>query len=67
VRTTGFRVWPTLLARMLELNDVQSGVLDIAFKLADDKGLLLLDLGDLRALLNFVIETAPRSPRPTAW
>jgi DNA helicase HerA-like ATPase len=56
VRTTVSEVGPTLLARMLELNDVQSGVLDIAFKLADDKGLLLLDLGDLRALLNFVIE-----------
>ena len=56
VRTTISEVGPTLLARMLELNDVQSGVLDIVFKLADDKGLLLLDLGDLRALLNFVIE-----------
>jgi DNA helicase HerA-like ATPase len=56
VRTTVSEVGPTLLARMLELNEVQSGVLDIAFKLADDKGLLLLDLGDLRALLNFVIE-----------
>jgi DNA helicase HerA-like ATPase len=56
VRTTISEVGPTLLSRMLELNDVQSGVLDIVFKLADDKGLLLLDLGDLRALLNFVIE-----------
>ena len=56
VRTTISEVGPTLLARMLELNDVQSGVLDIVFKLADDKGLLLLDLGDLRALLNFVVE-----------
>ena len=42
---------PTLLGRILELNDAQSGVLDIAFKLADDHGLLLLDLDDLRALL----------------
>jgi DNA helicase HerA-like ATPase len=56
VRTTISEVGPTLLSRMLELNDVQSGVLDIVFKLADDKGLLLLDLGDLRALLNFVLE-----------
>jgi DNA helicase HerA-like ATPase len=56
IRTTISEVGPTLLARMLELNEVQSGVLDIVFKLADDKGLLLLDLGDLRALLNFVIE-----------
>jgi DNA helicase HerA-like ATPase len=44
------------MSRMLELNDVQSGVMDIAFKLADDQGLLLLDLDDLRALLNFVTE-----------
>jgi DNA helicase HerA-like ATPase len=56
VRTTISEVGPTLLSRMLELNDVQSGVLDIVFKRSDDKGLLLHDLGDLRALLNFVIE-----------
>ncbi len=56
LRTTISELGPTLLQRILELNDVQSGVLDIAFKLADDKGLLLLDLGDLRALLNFVLE-----------
>jgi len=56
VRSTVSEIGPTLLARMLELNEVQSGVLDIAFKLADDEGLLLLDLGDLRALLNYVIE-----------
>ena len=56
VRTTVSEVGPTLMSRMLELNDVQSGVMDIAFKLADDQGLLLLDLEDLRALLNFVSE-----------
>ena len=56
VRTTVSEMGPTLLNRILELNEVQSGVLDIAFKLADDKGLLLLDLDDLRALLNFVAE-----------
>ncbi|KFN49012.1 helicase HerA-like domain-containing protein [Arenimonas composti] len=56
VRTTVSEVGPALLARMLELNDTQAGVLDIAFKLADDRGLLLLDLDDLRALLNLVIE-----------
>ncbi len=55
VRTTVSEMGPTLLNRILELNDVQSGVLDIAFKLADDQGLLLLDLDDLRALLNFVV------------
>ena len=56
VRTTISEVGPTLLSRMLELNDTQSGVLDIAFKLADDRGLLLLDLEDLRALLLHVAE-----------
>jgi len=56
VRTTVSEVGPALMSRMLELNDVQSGVMDIAFKLADDQGLLLLDLEDLRALLNFVSE-----------
>jgi len=47
---------PTLLARILELNDTQSGVMDIVFKLADDRGLLLLDMADLRALLALVAE-----------
>ena len=56
VRTTVSEIGPTLLGRMLELNDTQSGVLDIAFKLADDRGLLLLDLDDLRALLMLVAE-----------
>src|SRR3546814_4441481 len=48
VRTTVSEMGPTLLARVLELNDVQEGVLEIAFRLADDQGLLLLDLDDLR-------------------
>ena len=56
VRTTVSEMGPTLLNRILELNEVQSGVLDIAFKLADDQGLLLLDLADLRALLNFLTD-----------
>ena len=55
VRTTVSEMGPTLLARILELNDTQAGVLDIIFKLADDRGLLLLDLEDLRALLNLVV------------
>jgi DNA helicase HerA-like ATPase len=54
VRATVSEIGPSLLARMLELNDVQGGVLDIAFKLADEQGLLLLDLDDLRSLLNLV-------------
>lgn len=56
IRTTVSEFGPTLFNRILELNETQSGVLDIAFKLADDEGLLLLDLKDLRALLNFVSE-----------
>src|SRR3954451_10096857 len=51
VRTTLSEMGPLLLARLLALNDVQEGVLNIAFKLADDEGLLLLDMKDLRALL----------------
>jgi DNA helicase HerA-like ATPase len=51
VRTTVSEMGPLLLSRMLELNDTQEGVLNIAFKLADDEGLLLLDLKDLRSLL----------------
>ena len=57
LRATISEVGPTLIARMLELNDTQTGVLQIAFKLADDRGLLLLDLDDLRALLSFVAES----------
>ena len=56
VRTTVSEVGPNLLSRILELNDTQSGVLEIAFKLADDRGLLLLDLDDFRALLTFIAE-----------
>ncbi len=56
VRTTVSEIGPTLLARILELNDTQGGVLDIVFKLADDRGLLLLDLEDLRALLGLVAD-----------
>ncbi len=56
VRTTVSEMGPILLARILELNDTQAGVLDIVFKLADDRGLLLLDLDDLRALLGLVVE-----------
>lgn len=51
VRTTISEIGPLLLARMLELNDTQEGVLNIAFRIADEEGMLLLDLKDLRALL----------------
>src|SRR5262249_39179301 len=56
VRGTISEFGPNLLGRILELNDTQAGVLEIAFKLADDRGLLLLDLDDLRALLSFVAD-----------
>jgi DNA double-strand break repair helicase HerA and related ATPase len=57
VRSTISEIGPTLLARMFELNDTQSGVLEIVFKLADDNGWLLLDLDDLRALLAHASDT----------
>ena len=56
IRTTVSEMGPTLLNRILELNEIQSGVLDIAFKIADDQGLLLLDLDDLRAVLAYLAE-----------
>ncbi len=58
VRATISDMGPLLLARMLGLNDTQEGVLNLAFKVADDAGLLLLDLKDLRAMLQFVGENA---------
>ncbi|MGU3456319.1 helicase HerA-like domain-containing protein [Brevundimonas sp. M1A4_2e] len=58
IRATISDVGPVLLARMLELNDVQEGVLTVAFHVADEEGLLLLDLEDLRALLAYVGENA---------
>ena len=57
VRATVSEVGPNLLGRMFELNDTQAGMLQIAFKLADDRGLLLLDLDDLRALLGFLADS----------
>jgi len=54
VRTTVSEIGPNLLGRILEINDVQEGMLEIIFKLADDQGLLLLDLDDLRSLLGFI-------------
>jgi uncharacterized protein len=56
VRTTISEIGPVLLGRMLELNDTQVGILEIVFKLADDQGLLLLDIDDLRSLLAFVLD-----------
>jgi hypothetical protein len=58
VRTTVSEMGPLLLGRLLDLNDVQTGVLNLVFKVADDEGLLLLDLKDLRAMLAHVAENA---------
>ena len=54
VRTTISDMGPLLLTRLLDLNDTQEGVLNIAFRLADDEGLLLLDLADLRTTLKYI-------------
>ena len=54
VRATISDMGPLLLARMLDLNDTQTGVLNIVFRIADDNGMLLLDMKDLRALLQYV-------------
>jgi len=58
VRATVSDMGPLLLARMLDLNETQSGVLNLVFKIADDNGLLLLDLKDLRAMLQHVGDNA---------
>jgi uncharacterized protein len=58
IRTTISEMGPLLLARLLGLNETQQGVLDIGFRVADEQGLLLLDLKDLRSLMNFLGEHA---------
>ena len=58
VRATISDMGPLLLGRMLDLNDTQAGVLNLVFKIADDNGLLLLDLKDLRAMLQHVGDNA---------
>src|SRR6187455_255725 len=58
VRATISEMGPLLLARLMDLNDVQEGVLNIAFRVADEQGLLLLDLKDLRTMLGFIAEHA---------
>ncbi len=54
IRTTISEMGPILLAQLLGLNETQEGILNIAFKVADDQGLLLIDIKDLRAMLNYV-------------
>lgn len=58
VRTTVSEVGPLLLGRMLNLNDIQEAVLTVTFRVADENGLLLLDIKDLRAMLKYVADNA---------
>ena len=58
LRTTISEMGPMLLSRLLNLNDTQEGLLNLVFRVADDKGLLLIDLKDLRAMLKFVADNA---------
>ncbi|GBD50674.1 helicase HerA-like C-terminal domain-containing protein [Methylopila sp. Yamaguchi] len=58
IRATVSEMGPLLLARLMNLNDTQEGVLNIVFRVADEQGLLLLDLKDLQALLSYVAENA---------
>ncbi len=58
IRTTVSEMGPLLLARLMGLNDTQEGVLSIAFRYADEEGLLLLDLGDLQSMLAYCAENA---------
>lgn len=58
LRMTISEIGPVLLARILGLNDIQTGILNIVFAVSDSQGLLLIDLMDLRAMLNYVLENA---------
>ena len=60
IRTTVSEMGPLLMARLLNLNETQSGVLNLVFKVADDNGMLLLDLKDLRAMLRYVGDNAAK-------
>src|SRR6201995_3757297 len=61
VRATVTEMGPLLLARMLDLNDVQEGVLNVAFRVADDNGLALIDMKDLRALLDAIVPDSKKT------
>ena len=63
MRTTISNMGPQLLSRLLGLNEVQSGVMDIVFRVADDTGLLLIDMKDLRSMLGYVAEHAEEYTR----
>ncbi|HXN68749.1 MAG TPA: helicase HerA-like domain-containing protein, partial [Bradyrhizobium sp.] len=63
VRATVTEMGPLLLSRMLDLNDVQEGVLNVAFRVADESGLTLIDMKDLRALLDAIVpDTSKKGP-----
>jgi DNA helicase HerA-like ATPase len=66
IRTTISEMGPLLLARLMDLNETQEGVLNIAFRYADEEGLLLLDLGDLQAMLAYCAENAAMLARAMA-
>jgi uncharacterized protein len=67
VRATVTEMGPLLLARMLDLNDVQEGVLNVAFRVADDNGLVLIDMKDLRALLDAIVpDSSKKGPDAAA-
>ncbi len=58
MRTTISQMGPQLISRLLQLNETQDGVLNIVFRIADDRGLLILDLKDLRSMLDYVSKNA---------
>ena len=62
VRATVTEMGPLLLSRMLDLNDVQEGVLNVAFRVADENGLTLIDMKDLRALLDAIVPDTGKKP-----
>src|SRR4030081_1896220 len=62
VRATVTEMGPLLLSRMLDLTDVQEGVLNVAFRVADENGLALIDMKDLRALLDAIVPDAGKKP-----
>src|SRR5207249_2193413 len=58
IRATISEIGPLLLSRLMDLNEIQEGVLNICFRVADEQGLLVLDLKDLRAMLGYISEHA---------
>src|SRR6202011_5317235 len=62
VRATVTEMGPLLLSRMLDLNDVQEGVLNVAFRVADENGLTLIDMKDIRALLDAIVPDSSKKP-----